>query len=141
MLADMQTTMNTDGLITRGSAHGPAETADRLVAAVEKHGLPLAARIDHAAAADHAALSLRPTEVFIFGNARGGTPLMQVAQTAGIDLPLKALVWQDAQGDTWLSWNDPRWIAQRHGLDESTDKPVEAMASLLLAIATEATSR
>ena len=132
---------NTDGLITRASAHGPEETADRLLKSLEKHGLTLVARIDHAAAAEHAGLSLRPTEVFIFGNPKGGTPLMQVSQAAGIDLPLKALVWQDEQGATWLSWNDPWWIAQRHGVGEAASKPAEAMANALLAIATEVTGR
>jgi uncharacterized protein (DUF302 family) len=133
--------MTTDGLETRASPHGPGETADRLVASLARHGLVLMARIDHAAAARQAGLELRPTEVFIFGNAKGGTPLMQVAQAAGIDLPLKALVWQDEQGATWLSWNDPSWIAQRHGIGEAASKPVEAMASALRAIATDVTGR
>ena len=62
-------------------------------------------------------MELRPTEVLIFGNAKGGTPLMQAEQTIGIDLPLKALVWQDAAGKTWLSYNDPAWLAQRHNVE------------------------
>src|SRR5260370_33574743 len=73
------------------------------------------AHIDHAAGAAAVGLSLRPTELLIFGNARGGTPLMELVQTAGIDLPMKALVWQDASGVTWLSYNNPTWIAKRHG--------------------------
>ncbi len=72
------------------------------------------ARIDHAAGATEAGLELRPTELIIFGNARGGTPLMQASQTAGIDLPLKVLVWQDATGKTQVSYNEPSWIVQRH---------------------------
>ena len=84
------------------------------------------ARIDHAEGASAAGLSLRPTELLIFGNAKGGTPLMQAVQTIGIDLPLKALVWQDASGETWLSWNDPAWLAARHGVSG-----VEAVAGRL----------
>ena len=73
------------------------------------------ARIDHAAGAQKVGKTLRPTELLIFGNPQGGTPLMECAQSAGIDLPLKALVWEDAQGQSWLGYNDPAWLAQRHG--------------------------
>lgn len=77
--------------------------------------MKLFARIDHAAGAATVGRTLRPTEVFIFGNPQGGTPLMECAQTAGIDLPLKALVWQDDNGQVWVGYNDPAWIASRHG--------------------------
>ena len=107
--------MAVQGLTTIKSDHAPNETMARLEAAVKAKGLTVFARIDHAAGASAAGLSLRPTDVLIFGNAKGGTPLMQTAQTIGIDLPLKALVWQDASGETWLSWNDPAWLAARHG--------------------------
>jgi len=73
-------------------------------------------------------------------NAKGGTPLMQSVQTIGIDLPLKALVWQDASGNTWLSYNDPRWLAKRHGLGDEGDQALDAMATALDAIAKAATS-
>ena len=99
--------MAEDGLISVRSSYGPKDTMDRLEAEVKAKGLTVFARIDHAAGATAVGLSLRPTEVLIFGNAKGGTPLMQSKQTAGIDLPLKALVWQDGAGDTWLSYNDP----------------------------------
>src|SRR6516225_1827663 len=89
---------------------------DRLEAEIKAKGITVFARIDHAAGAAQAGLSLRPTEVLIFGNAKAGTPLMQSNQTIGIDLPLKALVWQDADGKVWLSYNAPSWLAQRHGL-------------------------
>ena len=107
--------MAVQGLTTIKSGHAPNETMTRLEAAVKAKGLTVFARIDHAAGASAVGLSLRPTEVLIFGNAKGGTPLMQAAQTIGIDLPLKALVWQNASGETWLSWNDPAWLAARHG--------------------------
>jgi uncharacterized protein (DUF302 family) len=107
---------------------------DRLEAEVKAKGITVFARIDHAAGAAAVALSLRPTEVLIFGNAKGGTPLMQSVQTIGIDLPLKALVWQDAAGGTWLSYNDPGWIAQRHGLGSGTAGAVGMMTKVLEAV-------
>jgi uncharacterized protein (DUF302 family) len=108
--------MPVQGLTTLKSNNGPRETMNRLETAVKAKGMTVFARIDHAAGASAVDMSLNPTEVLIFGNARGGTPLMQSAQTIGIDLPLKALVWQNASGETWLSYNDPAWLAERHGL-------------------------
>src|SRR5579863_1958864 len=121
--------MAADGLTTLRSGYGPKDTIGRLEAAVKAKGMTVFARIDHAAGAVEVGLSLRPTEVLIFGNAKGGTPLMQAVQTIGIDLPLKALVWQDAAGDTWLSWNDPAWLAARHGVSGA-----EAVAGKLTAV-------
>jgi uncharacterized protein (DUF302 family) len=77
---------------------------------------------------------LRPTELLIFGNAKGGTPLMQSNQEIGLDLPLKALVWQDATSDTWISYNDPAWLAKRHGLGHEVEAPVKAMTAMLGAV-------
>jgi uncharacterized protein (DUF302 family) len=130
--------MAADGLIALKSSRGPKQTMDRLVAEVQAKGLTVFARIDHAAGASEVGLALRPTELVIFGNARGGTPLMQANQVIGIDLPLKALVWQDASGATWLSYNDPAWLAQRHGLD--VEASVKAMTGLLDAVARAATA-
>jgi uncharacterized protein (DUF302 family) len=90
----MERAMAADGLTTIRSGHGPKDTMDRLEAAVRAKGMAVFARIDHAAGATGVGLSLRPTEVLIFGNAKTGTPLMQSVQTIGIDLPLRALVWQ-----------------------------------------------
>ena len=129
-----------EGLIVTASAHGPAETMQRLIAAVTQKGLAVLAHIDHAGAAAKAGLALRPTDLLIFGNAGGGTPLMQAQQTMGIDLPLKALVWEDADGKVWLSYNDPAWIAQRHNLGAASAGAVEAMGKALGAIAAEATA-
>ena len=106
--------MAADGLTTVESPFGPKETMDRLEAQVKAKGLTVFARVDHAAGAAEVGLPLRPNELLIFGNDKGGTPLMQANQTIGIDLPLKALVWQDAAGKTWLSYNDPAWLAKRH---------------------------
>jgi uncharacterized protein (DUF302 family) len=110
---------------------------DRLETELRAQGMNIFARIDHAAGAREAGLQLRPTEVIIFGNARGGTPLMQSAQTAGIDLPLKALVWQDETNKTWISYNEPSWIAQRHALADA-QPAVSKMADLLSAVSTTA---
>jgi uncharacterized protein (DUF302 family) len=113
---------------------------NRLEAEVKAKGMTVFARIDHAAGAAEVGLSLQPTELLIFGNAKAGTPLMQSTQTIGIDLPLKALVWQDASGDTWLSYNDPSWLAKRHGLGHEVEATVNAMTAALDAIARTATA-
>jgi uncharacterized protein (DUF302 family) len=126
--------MAADGLIVVQSSHGPAETMDRLVAEIKAKGLTVFARIDHAAGAKEVGLPLRLTELLIFGNAKGGTPLMQSNQQIGLDLPLKALVWQDATNDTWISYNDPAWLAKRHGLGHEVEAPVKAMTAMLSAV-------
>ena len=126
-----------EGLTTIPSSLGPKETMDRLVAEIRAKGMNVFARIDHAAGAAEVGLKLQPTELIIFGNARGGTPLMQSVQTVGIDLPLKALVWEDTAGKTWLSYNEPSWIARRHGV-ANADAIVSKMADLLSAITTTA---
>lgn len=126
-----------EGFTTIASGFGPKETMDRLEAEIRAQGLAVFARIDHAAGAAEVGLTLPPTELIIFGNARGGTPLMQSEQTVGIDLPLKALVWQDATGKTWISYNEPYWIAQRHGITDA-QPVVNKMADLLSAISRKA---
>jgi uncharacterized protein (DUF302 family) len=133
--------MAADGLTTIPSSYGPKETMDRLEAEIKAKGMTVFARIDHAAGAAQAGLSLRSTEVLIFGNAKAGTPLMQSNQTIGIDLPLKALVWQDADGKVWLSYNEPSWLAQRHGLAAGTQATVAAMAAGLGALASGAATK
>jgi uncharacterized protein (DUF302 family) len=128
--------MAVDGLTTMRSAYGPEETLRRLEAEIRSRGMTVFAHIDHSAGAAEAGLSLRPTDVLLFGNAKAGTPLMQSIQTIGIDLPLKVLVWQDAAGDTWLSYNDPQWTAKRHGLGQQHEATVSAMSAALGALAT-----
>ena len=132
--------MAADGLTTLRSSYGPKDTMTRLEAEVRARGMTVFARIDHAAGAAGAGLSLRPTELLIFGNAKAGTPLMQTVQTTGIDLPLKALVWEDASGDTWLSYNDPAWLAQRHGVAGETETVIGMMSKALDAVAQAAIS-
>jgi uncharacterized protein (DUF302 family) len=128
---------NIEGLTSIRSSFDPKETIDRLEAEIRGQGLTIFARIDHAAGAAEVGLTLRPTELIIFGNARGGTPLIQSVQTIGIDLPLKALVWEDAAGKTWISYNEPNWITQRHGI-ANAEPVVTKMADLLSAISTAA---
>ena len=132
--------MTENGLTTLPSIHSAKETMDRLEADVRAKGLTVFARIDHAAGAKAAGLMLRPTEVLIFGNAQGGTPLMQALQTTGIDLPLKALVWEDPGGKVWLSYNEPVWIAQRHGDAGQVSEVTGQLAGALAALAKAATT-
>ena len=112
---------------------------NRLEAAVRAKGLCVFARIDHAAPSMVAGLPLRPTDLLIFGAATIGAPLMQSAQTVGLDLPWKALVWQDDLGSTWLSYNDPEWLAKRHRLGPRASVTIKAIAGALKAIAAAAT--
>lgn len=125
------------GLSRLESCHGPLKTMDRLVASVTARGMTVFARVDHGAGAAEAGLPLRPTELLIFGNARIGTKLMQAAQTTGIDLPLKVLVWQDEHGVSWLGFNEPGWIARRHGLAPDSVPAIHAMHQALAEIVHE----
>ncbi len=127
--------MSIEGLISVPSAHGPGESVARLTDEIRSRRLTLFAHIDHSDGAAALGLHLRPTDVLIFGHAKGGTPLMQAAQTLGIDLPLRALVWQDGDGRTWISYVDPEWLAARHGLAPST---AAALASALASIVASA---
>src|ERR1700746_3091745 len=128
-----------EGLTSIQSSFGPKETMDRLGAEIRAQGMTVFARIDHSAGATEVGLTLAPTELIIFGNARGGTPLMQASPTAGIDLPLKALVWQDTAGKTWLSYNEPGWIVQRHSV-ANAGQVVSKMAAALSAISRAVTN-
>jgi uncharacterized protein (DUF302 family) len=132
--------MPDNGLITIASPVSVRETVERLVAFAASHGLTVFTRIDHAEGAAKVGMPLRPTELVIFGNPKGGTPLMQDRQTAGIDLPIKALAWEDADRKVWLSYNDAAWIAQRHGLGAASAEAVKAIAAGLTAAARAATT-
>jgi uncharacterized protein (DUF302 family) len=126
------------GLTIVASEHDPQETAARLIAALTARGMTLVARVNHAAGAAGVGMALRPTELIVFGNPLVGTPVMQAAQTAGVDLPLRALVWQDEAGKTWLGYNAPDWIAERHGIEGGLDATFGKMAEALAAVAREA---
>lgn len=115
LMATCTAALAADGLIAVKSASSVKATIDRLEATVKERGLNVFARIDHAGGAAKIGRTLRPTELLIFGNPQGGTPFMECAQSVGIDLPLKALAWEDAAGQVWLGYNDPGWLAMRHG--------------------------
>ena len=121
-----------DGLIALKSPHSAVVTMNRLEDIAKQRGLTVFARIDHAAGAAKVGKTLRPTEVLIFGNPQGGTPLMECAQSAGIDLPLKALVWEDASSQVWIGYNDPAYLAQRHGVAQCpvVENLTKALSSL-----------
>jgi len=127
-----------NGMTTIASRYSVKETINRLEATVIAKGMTVFARVDHAAGATAAGLALRPTELIIFGNARGGTPLMQVEQTIGIDLPLKVLAWEDASGKTWLSYNDTTWLAARHGIAGHGVQVAAALTAAVAALAGDA---
>jgi uncharacterized protein (DUF302 family) len=131
----------TDGLITITSEAGQQETLRRLENAITARGMTVFARVDHAAGARDLHLDLRPTDLLIFGSPRAGTPLMQMDQTVGIDLPLKALVFQDPEHRTIIALDDPEWIARRHGLGAAAGAVTAKMKSLLAEVAAEAGAR
>ena len=128
-----------NGLISLASKHSVDETLQRLETLLQEKNISVFAKVDHSGEAAKTGMEMRPTKLLIFGNPKGGTPLMQATPTVGIDLPLKALVWQDASGSTWLSYNDPAWVVQRHGLDDQAKATVTAMTAALRAIASKAT--
>lgn len=107
-----------DDLLVKKSAHSGSATLDKLTKVLESKGITIFARIDHAAGAKKAGLTLRPTELLIFGNPKLGTPLMQSNQKIGLDLPLKALVWKDGNGDVWLGYTSPDALKSRYGIGD-----------------------
>jgi uncharacterized protein (DUF302 family) len=139
LLAVSASTFAADGLISVKSSYNAKDTMMRVEDVVKQRGLTVFARIDHAAGAAKIGKTLRPTELLIFGNPQGGTPLMECAQSAGIDLPLKALVWEDATGQVWVGYNDPAFLAKRH---EAAQCPVvENMSKALGGIVAAALAR
>jgi uncharacterized protein (DUF302 family) len=130
--------MTVQGLTTRPSKYGPKDTANRAVSAIKDHGITLVAMVDHTEAAARVGMSLRPTLLLIFGNAKTGTPLMQAAQTMGIDLPLKLLVWEDSAGGTNISYNDVEWLGRLHGVGGDSAHALAVLVGSLADIAAEA---
>jgi uncharacterized protein (DUF302 family) len=122
-----------DGLVAVKSPHSVAATMDRFEVLAKQRGLTVFARIDHAAGAAKIGKALRPTQVIIFGNPQGGTPFMECAQTVGIDLPLKVLVWEDASAQVWLGYNDPEYLAKRH--DAAKCPVIENLRKVLAGLA------
>ena len=130
----------TEGMINLQSAHSVSVTADRLEKILQAKGMTVFKRIDHAAGAAKAGKELRPTELVIFGNPKVGTPLMLCSHSIAIDLPQKALIWQDEQGKTWLNYNDPQYLKDRHGI-EGCDAVLGKVAKALAGFAAAATGQ
>jgi uncharacterized protein (DUF302 family) len=128
-----------DGVVSVKSAFNVDTTAKRLETVLTKKGMTIFARIDHAAGAVRVGKKLRPTVLIIFGNPKVGTPLMQSSQIMGIDLPQKALIWEDESGRTWLSYNDPRYLAARHGIS-NREAVVQKIEKALAIFAKKATA-
>lgn len=129
-----------EGLITLKSAHSVKDTADKLVDMLEKKGMSVFIRIDHAAGAAKAGLTLRPTQVVIFGNPKAGTPVMICSQNAAIDFPQKALIAEDEKGEVTLSYNDPAYLAKRHNI-QGCDKVLTKISGILSNFAHGATAQ
>ena len=127
-----------EGLVALKSAHAVGATMDRFEAAAKAKGLNVFLRLDHAAGAKKIGKELRATQLIVFGNPQGGTPFMECAQTVGIDLPLKALAWEDAGGQVWLGYNDPQYLASRHGAATECGKVAGNLAKALAGLAQEA---
>ena len=128
------------GLVNVKSTHSVKDTADRLEKALATKGMTVFIRIDHTAGAKKAGLALPPTEVVIFGNPKVGTPLMLCSQSIAIDLPQKALIWEDAGGDVWLAYNDPAFLQLRHGTkgcDQVLGKVSKALGNFAKAATSE----
>jgi uncharacterized protein (DUF302 family) len=113
----MTSTVEADhGIVKIPSHHSVAVTMDRMESLLKERGIIVFARIDFTADAARAGLTMRPEQLLIFGNPKAGTPLMLAAPAAGLDLPLKALVWEDVDGRAWIAYNNPQYVLERHGL-------------------------
>lgn len=128
----MSTDHTSNDLITHPSPYPVPETLDRLEAILHAKSITVFARIDHSGEAEKVGLTMPPTQLLIFGNPKGGTPIMVAAPLAAIDLPLKALAWQDAEGKVWVSINDPRYLQGRYDLSEELLKPIAGIEVLIL---------
>lgn len=131
MVANMTGSIADNGIVKISSAHSVTVTTDRIEALLKERGIIVFARIDFSADALHAGLSMRPEQLLIFGNPKAGTPLMVAAPEAGLDLPLKALVWEDAEGRTWIAYNDPQYLVRRHGLASTLSANLAAAVPIL----------
>jgi uncharacterized protein (DUF302 family) len=120
-----------DGIISKESKFSVPETLDRVDALLRSKGINIFVRVDHSGEAEKAGLKMPPTQLLIFGNPKGGTPVMLAAPTAAIDLPLKALAWQDGDGKVWLSYNDPEYLKRRFGLTDDQIKTIAGTGSLI----------
>jgi uncharacterized protein (DUF302 family) len=122
------------GIISKPTSRTVDETVEKLKALLQTKGVKLFAVIDHSGEAEAIGIKMPPTRLLIFGNPKGGTPLMLAAPRVAIDLPLKLLIWEDAQGSRWISYNSPQYLKQRHTLPDDLLKNI----AVIEALATEA---
>jgi uncharacterized protein (DUF302 family) len=127
--------VTTNGIINKSSKHSVDETLGKLQAILQGKGIAVFALIDHSGEAEKVGMKMRPTKLLIFGNPKGGTPLMVAAPSIAIDLPLKILVWQDDQGKVWVSYNSPEYLAERHGLPPNLTQNIGFMETLAANVA------
>ena len=120
-----------NGIVSKPSPYSVPETLDRLEAVAKAKGVTVFARIDHSGEAQKVGLSMRPTQLLVFGNPKVGTALMNASRSVAIDLPLKALAWEDETGQVWLSFNSPAYLQQRHGLEDNLVKSIAVVAVLV----------
>jgi uncharacterized protein (DUF302 family) len=120
-----------NGLVSKPSKYSVADTINRVETVVKAKGMTVFARIDHAAEAEKAGLKMHPTQLLIFGNPKGGTPLMQANPTIAIDLPMKALAWEDDNGKVWLSYNAPAFLKNRHDVKDELAKSLSGIVGLM----------
>lgn len=123
-------TSSNNGLVSLPSKYSVEETMPRLESLLEQRGITIFARVDHSEEAKKVGLQMHPTKLLIFGSPKGGTPLMQAAPTVAIDLPLKALFWEDADGRVWLTYNDPAYLQQRHNVPADLVPNVAGVSAL-----------
>lgn len=124
-----------NGIVKIKSNYSVEETVKRFESIAKERGLNIFGIVNHQAGAESVGLELRPTQVIIFGNPRAGTPLMQCNQTTAIDLPQKALIWKDEQGQVWLGYNSPKYLSKRHQLKGCADTPLENIGNALKMLA------
>jgi uncharacterized protein (DUF302 family) len=120
-----------NGLITHPSPYSVPETLDRLEAILRTKNITIFTRVDHSGEADKVGLPMPPTQLLIFGNPKGGTPIMLAEPLSAIDLPLKALAWQDTEGNVWLSYNDPQYLKARYSLSDDILAPISGLSALI----------
>ncbi|MEO8736121.1 MAG: DUF302 domain-containing protein [Edaphobacter sp.] len=120
-----------NALITHPSPYSVPETLDRLESILRAKSITIFARVDHSGEATKVGLTMPPTQLLIFGNPKGGTPIMLAAPLSAIDLPLKALAWQDTDGKVWISINDPHYLQSRYGLSDEILKPIASLELLI----------
>jgi uncharacterized protein (DUF302 family) len=118
------------GIVDQASNHSVDQTVEKLKNILQAKGVALFALVDHSGEAEKVGMKMRPTKLLIFGNPKAGTPLMLAAPSIAIDLPLKILVWEDARGKVWLSYNSPEYLKERHGLPADLVQNIAVVGTL-----------